>query len=610
MSNIRRIDYINKSFEDLRTDLVEYAKNYFPETYNDFSPASPGMMFIEMAAYVGDILSFYQDTQLQEVFVQHAKNPESLYHLAYLLGYRPKITTASQVSLRIVQEVDSIGPAGEEQPDWSQAGIFPSDIEIAATAGSGTPFFIREGVDFSVSSSLSPTEVIPIFEENSTVVEKFQLIKNTPAFSATRKIKVITIGNVQRFRTLTISDSNIIGVLRITDSSQEEWTEVPFLGQDTIAIPDNTQVFPNTLKLEKIPRRFVTRFTPTGNLQIQFGAGIQRSLVTQNLDKEEDFISNPENLITDTGADASKLDIFFDPTNFLFTEAYGLDPANTTLTIEYLVGGGVEANEESNSIDVEVESNGNTFFVTNPEPATGGKGRESLESIKQNSLRSFAEQLRVVTSNDFNVRAKSLPPSFGYISKAFTQLEGVQNSVERDLNIPRRTVFNNQQIALYVLSEDNNGKLIKANHTLKENLRKYLAQYIMLTDTVAIKDGYIINIGVNFDIVNTPNFNGKEVIARCIEKLKQELSTNRREINQPINIVDLYNILYKVPGVQSVNNIQIRNIVGEVNGRLYSEYEYDIPTATLNNVIYPSLDPCIFEVKYPNQDIRGRISTI
>lgn len=610
MAQDRDIKYVNKDFGDYRSQLIEYAKNYFPDAYNDFTPASPGMMFIEMAAYVGDILSFYQDTQLQETYIQHAKNPANLYNLAYMMGYRPKITTPSEVDMQISQIV---GASGGE-PNWNQALKIPAYTRLKGTTSGQTNFYIDKPIDFSFSSSYNPTQVgvetISITGQPTT----FRLTKTVKATSGEVKTTTVTIGSVEKFKTITIDDANIIGVLSITENSGNTiWYEVPFLGQDTVFV-DNTntdpdkQVVPYSLTLQRVPRRFVTRFTSTGQLQIQFGAGITG---------QDDSILTPDPTNVGFGSiqGVKRVDYAFDPSNFLSTKSYGLAPSNTTLEIKYIVGGGVTSNVPANSLTSLVGYTGQvldqiggttqlgTVVFNNPTAAAGGRDGDTVDELRENSLRAFNEQGRAVTLQDYTVRALSMNSKYGSIAKVYITQDQLTNP-----NSATDTIIDSNPLSLsiYTLAYDNNKNLAPTTSTLRNNLKTYLSEYMMLTDALNIKDAFIINIGVNFDIIIRPNFVGRDVLLTCTNILKDYFDIAKWNINQPINISSIYTLLDQVKGVQTVQKVELVNNVGGV----YSQYAYDVKGATKNNIVYPSYDPCIFEVKYPNIDIKGRITTL
>jgi hypothetical protein len=577
MPTTKDIKYVGKTFEDFKANLIEFTKNYFPDTYNDFSPASPGIMFIEMASYVGDVLSYYQDKQVQETFLQHAKDPANLYSLAYTLGYRPKISTASQVNLTVTQRV----PAVNGQPNWNFASELPADTQVQASSGTNTNFILTKGVNFAFSSSLDPTEV-----EFDTNQGDYILSKQVLAFSAEERSTVFTVPPGQTFPTFLIEDSNILEVTSITDSQNNEWKEVPYLGQELVF---TEQVNPTAtqdgvefnLKLEKNYRRFITRLTSTGNLQIQFGGG---GLVSDQLE----FLPNPKQIGLGTQTPTQDLDRFYDPSNFLYTDTYGVIPSGQ-ITVNYLVGGGLSSNEEAGAIQATI----GPFTISNLEPATGGRGGDSIQELRENSLRAFNEQGRVVTYKDYSIRALSMPGRFGVVSKVYSTTEAGFNT---DIS----------KVIIYILSSDQNGNLIETTESLKSNLSNYLIQYLPIGSRFEIKDAFIVNIGIDFEIIPLPNFVGKEVKARCILALQEYFSIDKWNINQPINLNPVYTLLDQVRGVQTVESVSIRNL----SGGEYSKYSYDIPAATRRNVIYPSIDPCIFELKFPNRDIRGRITTL
>lgn len=595
-----KIQYTDKNFSNLRGQLVELAKNYFPDSYNDFSPTSPGMMFMEMSAYVGDILSFYQDSQLQETFLQYAKDPGNLYSMAYMMGYKPRVSTASTVDVRVTQRVAASGSSF--LPNFDQAVTISANGVLSAGS---EKFVLRDQVDFSFSSSYDPTATTIYSIDGSGNPTEYELEKTVKAQSGQILSQQFTIGNASKFLTLTIDDSKIIGIVDITDSDGNVYTEVPYLGQDivfteTINSGDNANEVPYLLAAVTKANRFVTRFNSTGQLQIQFGSGMSSSNDTA-------FLPDPLKVGAGTNQGIRRTDYAFDPSNFTFSSAYGNAPSNTTLTVRYLKGGGVSSNISSNTltgqeaITTAVTDNTylNTLEFTNPEQASGGKDGDTVEEIRQNSLRSFNEQGRIVTRQDYAFRAMTLPTTLGSIAKAF---------VTTDADIPSAdsNIYNPLGVCLYVLAYDNDKKLVQAKPELKTNLKTYIGQFKSLTDGCTIKDAFVINIGVKFDIITLPSYNSREVIFNCTEALKDYFNIDRWSINQPINLSTIYTLLDRVKGVQTVQDVKIESKTGGV----YSTFNYDIAGATKNNIVYPSLDPMIFEVKYLNSDIKGRVTTL
>ncbi len=607
MAQERDIKYINRDFSKFREQLVEFAKNYFPDTYNDFSPTSPGMMFIEMASYVGDVLSFYQDTQLQETFLQHAKDPANLYNLAYMMGYRPKTTSVSEVTIEVSQRVNAVAP--NYLPNWDQALVVQPNTRLRATTFGDPKFIINDKVDFSFSSSLNPTEVRIDSIANGYPAE-YKLTKRVGAISGELKTYNYDVGNAEKFLTITIEDTNIVGVLDITDNDGNTWYEVPFLGQDTI-YEDQTNtatdknLVPSILRLKKVPRRFVTRLTSQGNLQIQFGAGVNTSVST-----DEVFLPDPTNVGIGTNQGVSRLDFAYDPSNFLFSKSYGIAPSNVTLTIRYIVGGGVASNVPANTINIVEQvtvsapdqSKANTLTFNNSTPAVGGRDGDTVEELRQNSLRAYSEQNRAVTLQDYAIRSLSLPPMYGSISKVYVTQDQATNA-----NVLGGAYDSNPlALSLYVLAYNADKQVVPATASLKQNLKTYLSQYMLLTDAVNIKDAFIVNVSMKYEIITLPNSVSRDVLLACNTALIDHFEIAKWSINQPINISSIYTLLDRVKGVQSVEKIYFENKVG---GN-YSEYAYDIKGATRGNIIYPSYDPCIFEIKFPEIDIQGRVTTL
>jgi hypothetical protein len=611
----KNIQYINRDFSELRASLVDYAKTYFPTTYNDFTPASPGMMFMEMAAYVGDVLSFYLDNQIQETYIQYARQTNNLYELAYMFGYKPNVTQVASAPIDFYQQVPAKLSGSTYIPDFDYALFINQNAQIKSVTNPNISFLIEDPIDFSVSSSGDPTEV-SIFATSGVNPTSFLLKKTRKSISSTINTTTFTFSAPQQFSTVEINDERIIGILDIFDTDTNEWYEVDYLAQDAIfnSIKNTNPNDPNLsqyqgdtpylLKLEQVQRRFITRFLNSGSLQIQFGAGTAT-------DTDEELIPNSDNVGLGLPFEKYKLTTAYSPSNFVFTKTYGIAPSQTTLTVRYLTGGGVEANVPSNDLtnlvaDIQfLNSNlnsttANTIFaslaVTNPIAADGGGDGDSIEEIRQNTSANFATQLRNVTQDDYLVRALSMPAKFGVIAKAYIEPTKAQSMSAGE---------SNSVLDLYVLSYNANTQLNIASTALKQNLTTYLSQYRMVNDAVNIKDGFIINIGVNFDIIVLPEFNSNQVLFDCIEALKSYFAIDKWQLNQPIVLRELYILLDRIKGVQTVKNITVSNLVGTNLG--YSPYAYDINAATIGNVIYPSLDPSIFEVKYPNQDIQGRV---
>jgi hypothetical protein len=616
MATKRNIQYINKDFTELRASLINYARTYFPTTYNDFSPASPGMMFMEMAAYVGDVLSFYMDNQIQETFLQYARQTNNLYELAYMFGYKPNVTQVATTYVNFYQQVPAKPSGSTFVPDFDYSLYVEPNSTVTQNLTNAISFLIQDPIDFSVSSSSDPTEVT-VYEISGEQPTYFLLKKVRKAISTNINTTQFSFGLPTQFPTVEINIDKIVGILDIIDDNTgDKWYEVDYLGQEMVFDSiKNTNVndpnlsqysgdTPYLLKLEKIQRRYTTRFLDSGSLQIQFGAGNAN-------DTDEKIIPNPNNVGIGLPFEQSKLTTAFAPDNFLYTKTYGIAPSNTSLTVRYLTGGGVISNAPANTLTIftgtakflnfNLPTNTANYVysslgVLNPEAADGGGDGDSIDEIRQNSSANFATQLRNVTQNDYLVRALSMPSRYGVVSKAYIEPTKAQSISAGE---------SQSVLDLYVLSYNVNKQLVTASPALKQNITTYLSQYRMVNDSVNIKDGFIINIGVNFDVIILPNYNSNEVLSKCILALKDYFAIDKWQINQPIVLRNIYILLDAIEGIQTVKNIEITNLVGESLG--YSPYAYDINGATASNVVYPSLDPSIFEVKYPNADIQGRV---
>jgi hypothetical protein len=365
------------------------------------------------------------------------------------------------------------------------------------------------------------------------------------------------------------------------------------------------------LRLKKVQKRFTAQFVDDTSLDISFGAGTTGTA-------DEIIIPNPYNVGIGLQDGISKFNTAFDPSNFFYTNEYGQAPVNTTLTFTYVVGGGAQSNLPPNDINITntvnptIDSYGlessvvqtvlNSISFNNNIGSTGGGPGDTIEEIRQNALANFPTQLRNVTQADYLVRTLSMPTEFGYIAKAY---------IAQDLNLnpdtdKANTTSNNPlALSVYILTNNNESKLVNANSAVKQNLKTYLSYNKMMSDAVNIKDAYYINIKVNFDISILPAYNSQDVLSSCINVLKDYFNIVKWQINQPIIYSDVYNLIGAVKGVQSVIKVDLTNL----SGGNYSTYSYDLKSATKQGVIYPSLDPMIFEVRFPDDDIYGKIVT-
>jgi hypothetical protein len=656
----RDIKYLNKDFSKFRENLIEYAKTYFPKTYSDFNESSPGMMFIEMASYVGDVLSYYTDDTLKESLMLYAEDKENVLALAQYLGYKPKITSPAITTLSVYQLVPAIGSGDTNRPDNDYYLRIKEGMIVSGR--DDIKFRTTEMVDFNDDT----TREITIYtkDENTGEPSLYLVKKQVNAISATLRTQSVDFGASQQFSKIDIADTDVIQIYDVKDSNGNKWYEVPYLAQEMVFVdyPISEQTdkdlvqfkdsVSSVLKLTKTSRRFVTKINSDNTTTIVFGGGNSAS-------SDETLIPNFKNVGLGLKSSIDKLGASFDPANFLKTTTYGQAPSNTTITFSYLVGGGINSNVPAGDLTtidrVEFDDDITAFntndlrlykqakssvAVSNEIPATGGRGEETIEEIRENALANFGSQNRAVTRKDYQVRALSLPAKYGGIAKAycapdgeldnnspssilsnpdtlseFTQLvQSMQGKSEMEIKdsinkflIGKKNNLNEKNnpfaINLYVLGYDSNKNVIPLNKAVKQNLKTYLSEYRLLTDGVNLLDGFVINIGVDFEIRVYGGYNKREVLTKCITELQNYFNIDNWTFNMPINISEIELLIAGIEGVQSVPKC---DIVNKCLGN-YSKNSYNISSATKGKMVYPSVDPSVFEVKYPNKDIKGRV---
>jgi len=659
----RNIKYLNKDFGQFRENLIDYAKTYFPQTYSDFNESSPGMLFIEMASYLGDVLGYYIDDTLKESMMITAEDKSNVLALSQFLGYKPKVISPSIVKLSVYQLAPSIGTGENNRPDEKYYLRIKEGMVVES--GNGTSFRTTELLDFNDTSDREVT----IYSTNPLNGEPSQYLikKYVNAISAELKEKVVEFSNTpEAFSKIKITDTNVIDIYDVRDSSGNKWYQVPYLAQEMVYIdyPNSEQTdkdlsqykssVPNLLKLIKTSRRFTTKVNEDNSTELIFGGG------TNIGTSDETLIPNLKNVGLGLRSSIDRLGASFDPANFLKSESYGQAPTGT-ITVSYLVGGGVNSNVSSGEITkieaIEFDDDSQVFneseiptyrtvkqsvAVDNESPATGGRGTETIEEIRENSLANFGSQNRAVTRKDYQVRALSLPAKYGGIAKAYCAPDGeldnnspssilanpnslneftdlITDLKSKDLSeleikkqiqtflIGKKSNIDEKNnpfaINLYLLGYNSDKKLSTLNRAIKENLKSYIGEHRMLTDGVNILDGFIINVGVDFQIRTYGGYNNREVLIRCIDEITKYFDIDNWTFNNPINLSELELTIASVEGVQSVPKCEVVNKCG---GN-YSNVRYNINAATKNKLVYPSLDPSIFEIKFPSKDIKGEV---
>jgi hypothetical protein len=633
--SVKEVRYLNKDFTSFRDNLIEFAKIYFPTDYNDFNEASPGMMFIEMASYVGDVLSYYVDNQFKESLLAFAEEKRTVYNMAQALGYKPKLASPSMVDIDIFQTAPSIssgtGLDYTTKPDLRYGLNVNAGMELQSDTG--VKFITLEDCNFKYSSSYDPLTVT-VYETNNNVPVSYLLKKTIRASSGDVSIDYFTFNAATKYNRVALSKENVTEIISVTDSDGNNWHEVPFLAQDTVyAEAENTTATdpdlagysdqaPYLLKLLKTARRFITYIREDGKTELRFGAGTSDN-------PDEEIIPNPDSVGSSLPGSPSKLGTAFDPSNFLNTKAYGQAPSNTQLTVTYRAGGGVNNNVRAGSLTsvqsstITLDETGlgstlvaqtkNSVAVTNPKPASGGKDKESIIEVKNNSLAYFQAQQRAVTKADYITRVYALPAKYGNIAKCYivqdSQLDAGTGAANSDSRIINPLALN-----LYTLGFDANKNLTQINQAVKENIQTYLTQFRMVTDAVNIKDAFVINIAVKFNILTKVGYNADNVVLRAIQKVKDFFDIDKWQIGQPIILSDLAYQISLVEGVSAVVAPEENNPNGQpilignkaIASQGYSGNIYDISAATVDGVVYPSMDPSCFELKFPTTDIEGR----
>jgi hypothetical protein len=638
------ISYSGKDFNSFRSNLINYSKSYFSSTYKDFSENSTGMMFIELASYVGDVLSYYIDHQFKEGFIQYADERKNIINLANYLGYKIRTSIAATTELEIFQLVPSkLNNIGLNEPDYSYALTMHPGMEISSTDGQASTFRTLNSVSFNETEGRQ----VSVYDRDDSGQPTFYLLKKTTLASAgTLKTKTISVGEPSEFFEVTLSEPNVIEIMSITDTNGNIYYEVPYLAQDTVLIEETndsknnpilskySSTVPYILRYIRTSRRFTTIVNPDNTTTIEFGAGT---------DKFDDEIIIPNlNNVGRTLKTNGNFETAYDPSNFLKSDSYGSAPTNTTLTIKYYTGGGVGSNVSANTLNTisSVDYSDSTEYldaderqifetikgsvhVNNPNPAVGGKSAESDEEIRQNGMATFAAQHRAVTRDDYVIRALSMPPKYGSLAKAYVSKDGILD-IQSQTNIFKTSISDSVKVTpagmnlvygelnnplavnMYVLAYDKNMHLTTPNELVLKNLKTYLEKYRILTDGLNITNAFIINFGINFEISMFHNFNKKEVLFSSIQVISDMFSIDGRSVMQPIELGEIELAIASIPGVKSVVKVEVVNLT--VADGDYSENEYDIEAATVGKTVYPSMDPSIFELKFPQKDIKGRVT--
>ena len=712
------INYINKDFIGIKDDLIQYAKSYFPNTYKDFNETSPGMMMMELSAYVGDMLSFYIDQQFKEMFLSTVSERKNVYQLAKTMGYKPKVSSAAFTNVLFRQKVGADGIGPNKTPKMSDAMVLNKGATLMSSINN-TSFKTLDICDFNLTGS----KLIPsAFDSSTGVPTEYILSQNVPCASMTTKIQTFNISSPKQFLKLTILDTNVLNIESVTDTDGNIWYEVDSLAQDKVfdqthwsnsgnsrgnAYHDESGApigVPVPYKLDAmrtVNRRFISEVNSDNTTSLVFGNGVLRSNIGDDGSTHlDDVFDNSQEL---NSLLQGNLPAEFDPT--ISYSSLGEAPGNTTLTVRYNVGGGVSSNVPGGSIDkiisYETLTTGHTqaaedsLSVINLFPAGGGKDAETVEEIRQQVKANFSAQNRVITKSDYEARIKALPGRFGNVAKVFVKRKGVGeldsafnifdlNTDENNDGVPDdppnvggtadmaafeqlfleilnssdgdQITVNSSQITflqnisafinnapnlsvtnlsgwknldIHILSYDINNNLVKSPMLLKDNINQYLTNFKALSDEARLRNAVVINFGVKFKVISRSGVNRHELKVKCIDEIKKHFETEHMEINKPIYIPDISNVLYAIDGVKIVSEIKVSqnaNILGISNHLYYpggnppdgvsgvgpDNYGYaynfeEFQGQNSDGIIKPAhiSTPSIFELKNPNENIRG-----
>jgi len=593
----RQINYLSKDFDAYRNDFIEYIKRYYPDEWQDFSEASPGMALLDLIAYLGDSLTYLLDRQVNECFLDRAVEEKNLMNLCQNMGYKPKSVSPSLVDI-------SVSATFFDTVSASTLFKLSKGMQVGTSSGKNIVFETIDEINFSSSENRTTKQLGDGRTEYS--ISGIRAIAGT-----TRTFSFTAPDTPIPFYNLKIPDKEITEIISVTSSDGNEWYEVNNLAEEIIFYGEENKTstsgdVSHILKYKKIPRRFFKKVDENGGISITFGSGVSNTEDYNIIPNPEDFVLPPNLRGSVSGFSPS----YIDSSNFLRTNSLGISPSKTSLTVEYRVGGGLNTNVPSRSINrilnrnivfedlnsiqnfgYEVEQQLKTLQCININPATGGREKESIDSIKNNAIAFFNSQGRVITLQDYQVRCMSMPSEYGRPFRVYA----------------RKNTNNNLGVELVVLGLNSEGKISTLNGIIKNNIESYIKRFKSFSDTINIVDGKIVNIAIDFTIVPNPNFDKSECIVEGLNIVKDSLKTSLTNFNDNIVISDL---IYKIQSsnkIYSVSNMKILNRYGVFSNKNYSNYSFNITSNTINGVLsFP--EDVLWEVKYPNSDIICRLA--
>jgi len=601
--NARNRTYLARDFDAFRADLLRYSRTYFGDKIQDFSEASVGGLFLDMAATVADSMSFYMDHQFRELGWSTAIEIDNISRMLQEAGVKASGASPSNVTTTIFIEVPSKLVNGEYVPDPDTLPKILQNTVLASS--SGVSFTTTEDVDFAENDRLGNLRAAYVVGDvdASNNPSTFILKRDVVCTSGNIATETFTIGsNPAPFFTLTLNNTDVSEILNVVDAEGNEYYEVQTLSQDTVFktfpnLSSDSEEVPRSIEVIPAPRRFVSISSPaTRSTSIQFGGG--NALTT-----EDDAIPDPETLALPLYGRTTISRFSLDPNSLLQTKTLGVLPSSTTITVTYRYGGGLNHNVASKTIravqllriqfpdsaSAGVASNvRSSIDVRNDYPARGGDNALTLEQLRAQIPSARSRQDRIVTKEDLVARVYTLPAKLGRIYRA-----GIRPNPNNPLSSQ-----------LYVCSKDSNGYLTTATDTLKKNLRVYLNEFRLISDAIDILDAKVINFRVRFSIIVNPNANKPLVLQSVINDLARILTVDNFQIDQPILISDIQSTIINSAGVLSLVDLKIENVAVSAQGRAYSTNTMNVGQSTVRGAVYGP-PGSIFELKYPNYDIIG-----
>ena len=599
----RNRNYVSKDFDSYRSDLLRYARTYFGDKIQDFSEPSLGGLLLDMAATVSDSMAFYLDHQFRELSWSTAIENENLTRMIREAGIKARGASPATVLVSMFVEVPSKLVGGSYVPDESTLPKVLQNTRLIST--NSVIFTTTEDVDFAEKDRLGNLRASYVIGDTdvSGNPTTFVIKRNVTCVSGDVLVESFNISaNPIPFFTLTLSNLNVSEILSVKDSDGNDYYEVQALSQDTVFrvfpnMSSDSEEVPRSIEVIPAPRRFIHVVDPVSKQStLQFGGGT--ALTTQ-----DDAIPDPETLALPLYGTTVLSRFSIDPNSLLQTKTLGILPSNTTLTVTYRYGGGINHNVASKTIRgiatlnmqfpdecsaVVASSVRASFDVRNDSAASGGDSAPTIEDFRAQIPAARSQQDRVVTKEDLISRVYTLPSKLGRVYRAAIRLN------------PDNPLASQ----LFICSKDLNGFLTVSPDTLKKNLRVYLNEFRLISDAIDILDARVVNFRVKFTVFVNPNANKSATLQSVISKLTDVLRVSKFQIDQPILLSDIQNAIINTAGVLTLVDLKIENLNGTIQDRQYSNVTLNIKQYTRRGVLFGP-PGSIFELRYPQQDIMG-----